>query len=235
MCFSVEVETDLQKLSNIFAAQINQKAFEHFHHLQKEHPSQYKYAYPEDHRIYAKTWAPVICKVRGKLEIRPMRYQLLPYFSPTEKYTRKNPKTGRKVEIKGTYNARLESLMQARAWERPFLRQHAIVAIKQFFEWVEKDHQKKLISFNPRGESYLFAPCLYDTWYSPDKDKIIQSFAIITTTPAPEVLEMGHDRTPVNLKPENLKAWLSPEEHSKEEIMSILNHPRESYYQYHWV
>jgi putative SOS response-associated peptidase YedK len=235
MCFSVEVETDLKKLSKSFDAQINSTAFDYYHQLQKKRPSQYKYVYPDDHRIYAKTWAPIICKVRGKREIRPMRYQLLPYFSPTQKYTRKNPKTGRDVEIKGTYNARLESLMQAKAWERPFLRQHGVIAIKQFFEWVEKDQQKKLISFNPQNETYLLAPCLYDTWYSKDKKIIIQSFAIITTTPAPEVQAMGHDRTPVNLRPENLNAWLSPEKHSKNEILSILNNPQESYYEHHWV
>ena len=235
MCFSVEVETDLKKITKMFHAKVNNKAFEHFYQLQEEDPLKYKYVYSEDNRVYAKIWAPVICKVRGKLEIRPMRYQLLPHFSPSEKYTRINPKTGREVEIKGTYNARLESLTNARAWIKPFLRQHAILPVKQFYEWVEVQDKKKLISFHPQNEEYILAPCLYDTWYSHDKKKIIQSFAIITTTPAPEVLKMGHDRNPINIRQKSINTWLSPEEHTIDEIISLLKLPKESYYDYRWA
>jgi putative SOS response-associated peptidase YedK len=235
VCFSVEVDVDLKKLAEKFKAKVNKEAFDHFQKLQNEDPKQYKYVYEDDHRIYAKTWAPVICHVKGENQIRPMRYQLLPSFSPTERYTRTNPKTGREVEIKGTYNARLDSLMKAKAWQKPFMHYHALLPVKRFFEWVQKEGKATMISFAPKNEEYLLAPCLYDNWYSPDKSKIIQSFAIITTDPNPEVMEMGHDRCPININETQVETWLSPEKQDMDRILNVLQHPHKSYYEHAWV
>lgn len=234
MCFSVEVETNLEKIAKRFNAKVNQKAFDYFGDLEKEDPKKYKYAANSEDRVYSKYWAPVVCMVRGEMQIRPMRYQLLPSFCETEKYTRINPKTGRQQEIKNTFNARLDSLTKAKAWEIPFMKYHAIIAAKRFYEWVEKDGQKKLVSFHI-DDDYHIMPCLYDTWYSNDKSKIIQSFAIITTDPAKEVEIIGHDRTPVNLRLEDVSQWLSPEKLNTEQAIKILKNTKNVSYQHEWI
>lgn len=234
MCFSVDVETNLEKISKIFNATKNKDAYEYFEHLKMNEPKKYKYPNEQDPRIFTKTWAPLICKVRGKLEIRPMRYQLLPSFCKNERYTRINPQTGREQEIKNTFNARLDALTNAKAWQKPFMRQHAIIVIKRFYEWVERENKKVLVAFTPQSE-YHIAPCLYDTWYSEDKKLILQSFAIITTDPNPEVQAVGHDRTPINLQKKFIDQWLSPELYERDTILKSLTFTNNEKYNYEFI
>jgi putative SOS response-associated peptidase YedK len=234
MCFSVQVEKDLKNLSRRFGAVVNDKAFENLETLDHNEPGKYKYVFDEDDRIYTKIWTPIICMVKGERQIRPMRYQLLPHFCKEEVYKRVNPETNREVEIKNTFNARLDSLESANAWKKPFMNFHALLPIKQFFEWVPKNGHKSIISFKPQNDEFLLAPCLYDNWFSEDKSKIIQSFAIITDDPRPEILEMGHDRTPISISESNINKWLSPQDHDRESIYSVLKNPKHDHYEHHW-
>ena len=235
MCFSVQVELDLKKLSHRFDAQINEKAFENFKRLESLDQNKYKYAYPEDQRIFSKIWTPIICSVEGQRQIRPMRYQLLPSFCQKEIYTRIDPQTGKEQEIKNTFNARLDSLEKRKAWLKPFGRFHAVLPIKKFYEWVPKRGHKAMISFFPEHEEFLLAPCLYDNWYSEDKQRIVQSFAIITDEPRKEILEMGHDRTPIALDEKNLDLWLNPYGQAKQDIYQTLYSPKHNHYNYEWM
>lgn len=235
MCFSVQVELDLKKLSQRFDAQINEKAFENFKRLESLDSNKYKFAYPEDQRIFSKIWTPVICAVEGKRQIRPMRYQLLPSFCKNEIYNRVDPKSGKEVEVKNTFNARLDSLEKRKAWQKPYGRFHAVLPIKKFYEWVPRDGHKAMISFAPENDEFLLAPCLYDNWYSQDKQKIIQSFAIITDDPREEVEAMGHDRTPIALNEDNLDLWLNPQGHPISTIYQVLKSPKHDKYQYSWL
>ena len=234
MCFSVQVEKDLKNLSRRFDSVVNEKAFENLKALDHNEPGKYKYVFDEDDRIYTKIWAPIICMVKGERQIRPMRYQLLPHFCKEEVYKRVNPDTNREVEVKNTFNARLDSLESANAWKKPFMNFHALLPIKRFFEWVPKNGHKSIVSFKPQNDDFLLAPCLYDNWFSGDKSKIIQSFAIITDDPRPEVLEMGHDRTPISIAESNIDKWLSPQDHDKESIYSVLKTPKHDHYEHHW-
>jgi putative SOS response-associated peptidase YedK len=235
MCFSVQVDTDLKKLANRFDAKINEKSFDHFSRMEKMDPNKYKYVYEEDKRIFSKVWAPIICNVRGQREIRPMRYQLLPHFCPTDKYMRTDENTGKQIEIKNTFNARLDSLMKARAWQKPFMRFHAMLPVKKFYEWVPRNGHKALIEFFPEEQEYMLVPCLYDNWYSEDKTEIIQSFAIITDDPRPEIEQMGHDRTPISLNEENLQKWLNPTQSDLEDVINVLKSPNHAQYGHKWA
>ncbi len=235
MCFSVQVETDLKRMAYRFNAVINQKSFDNFKNLEKLNPNKYKFAYPEDQRIFSKVWAPIICMVAGERQIRPMRYQLLPHFCKDELYTRINPKTKKLVEIKNTFNARMDSLKTAKAWKKPFTNYHAVLPIKKFYEWVPKNGHKAMISFFPENDDYLLAPCLYDNWYSKDQSRIVQSFAIITDEPRPEVHALGHDRTPIALDENKLDAWLDPVPGRTDELIELLKEPKHDQYAHEWV
>lgn len=233
MCYSIRVISDLTRYKEIFGAEINQKAFDYLRAQQSEEPKKFIFAPDTDGRVFPKLWAPVVVEHQGERQIRPMRYQLVPYFSKTERYTRKNPKTGKAQEIAGTYNARVESLLTAKAWQRPFQSQHGVLLLSHFYEWVEKDGKKALIKFHPTKSPHIIAPCLWDTWYSEDRETIIQSFAIITRSPNPEVLKMGHDRTPVNLRISDVQAWLNPKEDSAQ-IINRLSSISSEYYEFEW-
>lgn len=230
MCFSVQVDIDLKKLSQLYKAQINAKAFDYLKNAALTDPKGHKYV-QDDGRVFTKIWSPVIIFHKGQREIRPMRYQLLPHFCEDNKYTRVNPKTARKVEIKNTYNARMESLLTGKAWQKPFGNYHAILPTLSFYEWVEGESGKEIFKFTPKTNEHMNIACLYDNWFGP-KDEIIQSFAIITRDPEPEVLEAGHDRTPVNLERENIDKWLITDKRAPAEFLELLNNPHRPFYEH---
>ena len=68
MCFSVQVDIDLKKLSQLYKADINEKAFDHFKSASKKDPKAYKYV-EDDGRIFTKIWSPIIIFHKGKREI----------------------------------------------------------------------------------------------------------------------------------------------------------------------
>jgi len=193
-----------------------------------EYPSNAK-AIEEDRRFFPKTWAPVLVKGREDFQLRPMRYQLLPHFCKEDKYTRKNPKTGRMVEIKNTFNARVDSLEERRAWRPLFGARHAAVPLESFYEWVDRNGSKTLIEFRPKDEKLFWVACLWDRWEK--EGEYIDSFAMITDEPNPEVLEKGHDRTPIVLKEEHLLDWLQPQNETKGELYEMLEDKKPLYFE----
>jgi putative SOS response-associated peptidase YedK len=58
------------------------------------------------------------------------------------------------------------------------------------------------------------------------------SFAAITDDPPAEVSAAGHDRMIINIKPENLDAWLQPQGKSLEEMQTILGDRQAPYYEH---
>ena len=235
MCFSVQVNKDLKDLSYRFSAEINQKAFDNLDMLDKNEPGKYQYVNEQDDRIYAKIWAPIICSIKGQRQIRPMRYQLLPHFCDTERYMRLDTESQKEIEIKNTYNARLDRLRSTKAWRKPFMNFHAILPIKKFYEWVPRNGHKSMISFTPQHNEYILAPCIYDNWFSQDKKKIIQSFAIITEQSNPEVQDMGNPRSPISLIEDNTELWLNPSGKTEQQVYEVLNGGHRDSYSHKWM
>lgn len=233
MCFSIHVDQNIEYLANTYKAKINNKAFEYYEKMSLEMPKEFKgfSGQNDDEKIYAKYWTPIIISRNGSKEIRPMRYQLLPNFSSEIKYMRTDHNNKRK-EISNTFNARLDSLEKRNAWKKPFMRYHGVVPMRSFYEWVEREEGKQQIKIFPKEQSRFFTPCLFDNWYSEDKKIIIQSFAVITTDPTNDILEMGHDRKPIILNESDLDTWLNPSLHSKDDIYSILKNDKKLSFDY---
>lgn len=182
----------------------------------------------DDRRFFPKTWAPILVKGRDDYQLRPMRYQLHPHFCQENRYTRINPKTGRKVEIKNTFNARIDSLEERHAWQPLFGSRHGAICLEAFYEWVDYKKNKTLIEFRPKDKSNFWVACLWDRWQK--GGEVLDSFAMITDEPNPEVQEKGHDRTPVVLKEEHLKDWLNPFNESKDELYEMLGNSKPLYF-----
>jgi len=230
MCFSIQVDLDLKKLAQRFQAKIAQAEFDRFAQLSQENPKLYKTA-DEAGRIYPNYHAPVIIVEAGEKIIKPMRYQLLPHFCEAEKYTRINPKTNRKVQIK-TYNARIDALEERHAWKNIFMKRHAIVPFKRFYEYLPRNGKSALASFNSKNHELMWAACLWDCWISADQKTKIESFAIITDEPPIEVEQAGHDRCPIFLKEELLDDWLNPMAESRDEIYEMLSQKEPTIFEY---
>jgi len=74
--------------------------------------------------------------------------------------------------------------------------------------------------------------CLYSEWTDPRGGSPLLSFAAITDEPPAEVAAAGHDRMIINIKPENVDAWLKPEGRSLDELQKILGDRQAPYYEH---
>lgn len=64
--------------------------------------------------------------------------------------------------------------------------------------------------------------CVYSRWKQPD-GKTLLSFAAITDEQPPEIAAAGHDRVIINIRQENVVAWLNPEGRSDADLQAILS------------
>lgn len=213
MCYSSLVEKNFETLGSRLDAWQWDDAFDVFHKAQQvEHnlgaekvkeilgltqkPRSTRFKWLEDDgRIYPNYFAPVIINQDDARRVVPMRFRLRPSGSRKEVPTKYN-----------LYNARIESLSSSRIWSTIFGRNHALIPIKQIYEWVDK----KIIGIAPTDTDLLLVPVIYDQWSSPDQAITFQSFAIITHPAPPDIEALGHHRCPVILNSTQINDWLSP-------------------------
>ena len=58
------------------------------------------------------------------------------------------------------------------------------------------------------------------------------SFAAVTDEPPPEVAAAGHDRCIVQLRPENVAAWLTPQGRTLDALDALLDDKARPYYEH---
>lgn len=176
----------------------------------------------DDRRVFPMVYGGVIVRRDGQNWLTPMRYFCRPAGKP-EFYDRKFP---------GLYNARRDNLLKF--WREQFGHDHAIAVVDSFFEWVplHKKERRELapgeqeksieLQFIPKPRRSMLVACLWSHWTDP-KLPYVNGFAAITDDPPPEVAAAGHDRCIVNIKPENVEAWLTPRGRSARELLDILS------------
>jgi putative SOS response-associated peptidase YedK len=90
-----------------------------------------------------------------------------------------------------------------------------------------KDRENIVICFEPENTEFMYVPFLWDTWEKRGQPQLL-SAALITDDPAPEIQEVGHDRTPVFLKESAIESWLQAE--SLDEALAALASRETPYY-----
>jgi putative SOS response-associated peptidase YedK len=133
-------------------------------------------------------------------------------------------------QLPGLYNARRDSL--GKYWKELFGVTHAVMLVESFFENVQRDGKNQVLHFVPRPADTMFIACLVASWQDPKGGSPLLSFAAITDEPPPEVAAAGHDRMIINLKPENVDAWLTPRGRSLDEMQRILGDRQAPYYEH---
>ena len=177
---------------------------------------------PEDNRVFPFVYTGVIIRQNGENVLTPMRYHCRPAGMPAV-YDRKFP---------GLYNARRDNL--EKFWGDQFGRHHALMVAESFYENVRlhaKEHRalepgeqerNVVLQFTPQPPQPMLIACIYSHWVDP-KEPQVTGFAAITDEPPADVAAAGHDRCIINLRPEHIEAWLTPEGRSTEELQSILS------------
>jgi putative SOS response-associated peptidase YedK len=186
---------------------------------------------PEDNRIFPFVYTGVIIRRDGENILTPMRYHCRPAGKPAF-YDRKFP---------GLYNARRDNL--EKFWGEQFGAHHALMVAESFYENVRlhvKEHRELaadeiernvVLQFTPEPPQAMLIACLYSHWTDP-KEGDVKGFAAITDEPPADVAAAGHDRCIINLKPEHVEAWLTPQGRSIEELQAILSDRAVSTYQH---
>jgi putative SOS response-associated peptidase YedK len=184
----------------------------------------------DDRRVFPMVYGGVIVRRDGKNWLTPMRYFCRPAGKPAF-YDKQFP---------GLYNARRDNL--EKFWRGQFGQHHAIAVVESFFEWVSLHKKEKRdlapgekaksieLQFKPNPPRPMLVACLWSHWTDP-KLPYVNGFAAITDEPPAEVAAAGHDRCIVNIKPENVDAWLTPQGRSTTELQSILSDRETPYYE----
>jgi putative SOS response-associated peptidase YedK len=177
---------------------------------------------PDDNRIFPFVHAGVIVRAAGENLLTPMRYFCRPAGKPAS-YDRQFP---------GLYNARRDNL--ERFWGEQFGSHHAIMVVESFFENVKlhtmqhrelqpgEAEQNVVLQFKPEPQQVMYIACLWSHWTDPQEPSL-RGFAAITDEPPKDVAAAGHDRCIINLKPEHVEAWLTPEGRSRKQLQEILS------------
>ncbi len=177
---------------------------------------------PRDNRIFPMVYAGVIIRCDAQLLLTPMRYFCRPAGKPA--YTDK--------QFPGLYNARRDNL--EKFWAQQFGHHHAIMVVERFYENVQRhamEHRELrageqasnvVLQFTPAPAQSMLVACLWSHWTDP-KEPDIRGFAAITDEPPADIAAAGHDRCIINIKRENLDAWLTPETRTLTELQAILS------------
>jgi putative SOS response-associated peptidase YedK len=173
-----------------------------------------------DGRIFPQHYAPIVVQNGARRAIRLARYHCRPAGKPAF-IDRQFP---------GLYNARRDNL--EKFWKGQFGHSHALMLVSSFYENVEREGKNAVLHFVPRPADTMLIACLASEWVDPKDGSKLLSFAAITDEPPAEVAAAGHDRMIVNLKPEHVDAWLSPEGRLVEELQAILSDRQQPYYEH---
>ena len=133
----------------------------------------------------------------GERELVPMQWWLLPSWSKTRtiRYT--------------TFNAAIEGIETKASFREPFYKRRCLIPADGFYEWHREDklNPKQAFFIHRKDDGPFYFAGLWDRWRSKDTDEVVESCTIITT-PANELLNRVHHRSPVILPSEHHEEWL---------------------------
>jgi len=179
-----------------------------------------------DNRIFPDWYGPVLTIEDGQPIVRPMRCHCRPAgMDPNIDKTKTR-------KVSGTYNARRDNL--TRFWREQFGHTHGLMVARTFYENVDDGQgSNQELQFIPRTGENLLIACLVSHCTDPKGELPgLWSYAAVTDEPEPEVAAARHDRTIVDLRPENVQAWLTSQERSQEELFELLDEKQHPHYEH---
>lgn len=164
--------------------------------------------------------APVIVNTGKAVEAKLMRWGMVPTWA-------EDPST-----VAPLINARAETLQQKPSFREAFLSRRCLVPADGFYEWETTSAGKRPWRFTLRSEEPFCFAGLWSVWqprlgrqqelFTPTgaAARPVEAFTIITTA-ANELVQVLHERMPVILTGEAIKAWIDPAT-SREKLQSML-------------
>lgn len=140
--------------------------------------------------------APVLRPVDGGLELKEMRWGLVPWYW-------KKPVKEFKLS---TWNARTDNVEKSGAFQSAFREKRCLVPASAFYEFTGTKYPKTRWRFSLPDQDWFCLAGLWDKAATPDGD--IESFTFLMTDAA-EFVKKYHDRQPVILKRDEYQSWLA--------------------------
>ena len=141
----------------------------------------------------------------GETAVRLANFSLIPDWSDT-----KRPKFA-------THNARVESAHEKPTWKKPLATQRCAIPLTHFIEPIYKgDFAGHMVKFSDKNSEHIFVAGVFNKWND------IWSYAMLTEGPRPLVAETGHHRSPIFIKPESTKEWISGGQKPYDELRDFL-------------
>lgn len=126
------------------------------------------------------------------------------------------PRWSKEPKVKfATHNARIESVMEKPTWKAPFLKNHCLIPMTNFYESITlkgKEHAGHMVNFYEKYNRLLLAAGMFDWWANKETGETTASFTILTSEPPGFIKRIGHDRCPIFLKESDGLKWLRMEE-----------------------
>lgn len=110
-------------------------------------------------------------------------------------------------QLPAAFNARAEDLERKPFWRQAFHERRCLVPATGWREFKAEGKKKQPYQFRLERHVFAFAG-LWSRWTSPDGE-LVDSFAVVTTTPNATAAEY-HDRMPLVMPPELYDRWLDP-------------------------
>jgi putative SOS response-associated peptidase YedK len=108
-------------------------------------------------------------------------------------------------------------------WKDAFQKRHCLVPLTDFIEPIyDGEFAGFMVAFREASESWLLAAGIWEQWVDAGTGEIIESFAIITSTPDEFIARTGHDRSPLFLSSEEGKKWLAATNNEPSGLRSAL-------------
>jgi len=150
----------------------------------------------------------------NKPKVKMMRWGLIPSWATDEK-------VGDKM-----INAKSETISERPSFRKAYERRRCLVLADGFFEWQVQGGMKIPFRFSMKDDSIFCMAGIWEKWIRPPKDgefvlddlnepepnRVIESFAILTTT-ANKMVQRVHDRMPVIVGKEHWDWWLDAQNH----------------------
>ncbi len=159
--------------------------------------------------LFPKYRAPILRKSDDQIQLECMEFGLVPSWDKEKKMR--------------FHNARVETIHEKPSFKKEFSKHHCLVPMSGFFEYIWSNEKENwLAKFLPKNEELLFAAGIYTT---------AGTFSVITMPPSKQILETGHDRSPLFLKQDSFIGWLENEGAESKDLIQFL---RDSYFYPEW-
>ena len=139
---------------------------------------------------------PVIVQEDGVNELKPMKWGLVPSWSP-------DLAIGNNM-----INARAETITEKPSYRRLVESKRCLIPADGFYEWRREGNGKVPVWFHLKKKQPFAFAGLWDMWRDVDGD-VLHTFTIITTVPN-ALLRRIHNRMPVIFDALQAKQWLDP-------------------------